>query len=70
MVLINFEVIFQVERIQSKIKRENRCLYLPTLPIQCYLKKLRSADFNMFDPLLQHRDHLLSLKLLYRRFIS
>lgn len=40
--------------------------FLPVVPVQGYLERLRKVDFDVFHPTLQRRDTNLALKLLWR----
>ncbi|KAJ8681046.1 hypothetical protein QAD02_016833 [Eretmocerus hayati] len=52
---------------ENRIKKEARIIFLPSLIVSDYLEKLRRSDFDVFDPKLQRRNHLLPLKLYWKK---
>lgn len=54
--------------LKSKLPSSVFPLCLPSLPVHCYLERLRRVDFNLFHPQLKLTDGLLPLKLWWARF--
>ncbi|KAK3744479.1 hypothetical protein QZH41_012892 [Actinostola sp. cb2023] len=50
--------------IQSKVPKTAFRALLPSVSCQIYLNKIQKADFNLFDPKLRERNHLLPIQLL------
>ncbi|KAI5705477.1 hypothetical protein M8J75_015351 [Diaphorina citri] len=53
--------------IKDKIPPHVLPLCLPSIPVQCYLERLRRADFNLFHPQLKLQDGFLPSKLWWNR---
>lgn len=62
-----YQHLEMARKLRSSVPADVRPIFLPAVSCDKYLQKLRLADFNVFDPKLQRRNHYLPISLLWHK---